>query len=433
MRWQIERMYFIAEKLLVVGALLYFMGAVVPVLRNPDDRYLDAQTSDSVILLEQLVIYAGAMIFMIPIRGRLLKVFAKNPVLCSLLLLILISTIWSAVPLFTLRRAIVFMLATVFGLYFGTRFETKEQIRIVASALAVCMILSVVFIVALPRYGYDRAIYKDAWRGVFIHKNIFGTYVVIATITFLCFRAESILELVVKYLCLALSVWLLIGSEAKGSYVVMMVSILLMFLYRLLHIYWKRVIPAATIALTVLAVAAVYVASNADAFLRGLGKDATLNGRIPLWTAVLNVSSGNRWLGYGFVGFWATNNHSVWSIIGWAPLKAHNGFIDLLLELGLLGLGIFALNTAIAIWRSIKLVARERTLESQWPLLMLSLILLYNVFESDLMVQNGFFWVAYVAITVSTQRAWSVSRATVRTAALTGTQFSVPEYEPCSQ
>jgi exopolysaccharide production protein ExoQ len=432
MRSQTERMYFIAEKILVVGAFLYFMAAIIPLLRNPDHMSLEIQASDSLLLLLQVVIYAGAMIFIIPNRGRLLKVFAQNPVLCCFLLLILFSTIWSAVPLFTLRRAVGFMLTTGFGLYCGTRFETKEQMRLVAYALAVCVMLSVVFIVALPRYGCD-AMYNGAWRGVFIHKNLLGGYMVVATFTFLCFHAESILELVVKYLCLALSVCLVIGSEAKGSYVVLLVSILLIVLYRLLHLHWKRLIPAAVVALTVLAVAAVYVASNADVFLRALGKNATLTGRTQLWTTVLAISSGNRWLGYGFVGFWATNSHSVWSIVGWMPHTAHNGFIDLLLELGLLGLGIFALNTAIAIWRSMKLVARERTLESQWPLLMLSLILLSNVFESNLTLPIGFMWIAYVAITVSAQRAWSVSRATVRTAAPMATQCSAPEYELCSQ
>jgi O-antigen ligase len=119
--------------------------------------------------------------------------------------------------------------------------------------------------------------------------------------------------------------------------------------------------------------------------------------------------------------------------VGWRPYKAHNGFIDILLDLGLLGLGIFGLNTAIAFWRSMKLVARERTLESQWPLLMLSLLLLYNVFEIDLIVPNSFVWVVYVAISVSVQRAWAVNRATERTVGSATVQFSAPEYEPCPQ
>jgi exopolysaccharide production protein ExoQ len=426
-------MYFIAEKLFVVGALLFFMGAIIPVLRNPGHVTGEIQASDPLSVFLQLMVYGGAMIFMLPNFGRLLKAFAQNPVLCSLLLLVLISVVWSAVPFFTLRRAIWFMLTTGFGLYLGTRFDIKEQLRLVTYALAVCVFLSVVFVVALPGYGVDMAMYHGAWRGVFFHKNSLGSYMVIATITFLCFRPKSAKEFVARYFAMALSLCLLIGSVAKGAYVTMMVSILLVFLYQLVRIYWKRLIPAAIVALTSLGIAAAYVASNADLFLRALGKDASLTGRIPIWTTVLAISSGKRWLGYGFAGFWATNSHTVWSIVGWRPAKAHNGYIDLLADLGWFGVGIFALNTALAFWRAVKLAARDRTMESQWPLLMLSVILVYNIFETDLMQVHGFFWVGYVTITVSTQRAWSMSRAAAPAMAPNVPQLSDAGYEPCLQ
>jgi O-antigen ligase len=424
-------LYFIAEKLFVVGAVLFFMGAIVPVLRNPGHVTGEIQASDSLSVLLQLLIYGGAMIFMLPNLGRLLQALAQNPVLCCLLLLVLSSTVWSTVPFFTLRRAIWFMLTTGFGLYLGTRFDIKEQLRLVAYALAVCVFLSVAFVVALPRYGIDMAMYHGAWRGVFFHKNSLGSYMVIATITFLCFRSKTGGEFAARYFAMALSLCLLIGSAAKGAYVTMMVSILLIFFYQLLRIDWKRLIPAATVALTFLGIAAAYVATNADMFLRALGKDASLTGRIPLWTTVLAVSSGKQWLGYGFAGFWATNSHLVWSIVAWKPAKAHNGYIDLLADLGWFGVGIFALNTAMAFWRAVKLAAHERTTESQWPLLMLSVILVYNIFETDLMQVHSFFWVAYVTITVSTQRAWRLSCASTPALAPNAPQLPGAGYEPC--
>jgi exopolysaccharide production protein ExoQ len=431
MRSKTERIYFIAEKVVVVGALLYFMGAIFPVLRNPGDNNM---VSDMPSLLLQMAVYALLLPFILRARGTVLNGILKNPVLMSLVLMALVSFVWSGDPTFSLRRALVFVATTVVGLYFGTRFDMREQLRLVTAALAICVFLSVFFIVAMPTYGFDIGVNAEGWRGVFLQKNYFATYMVFAVISFICFRAESFAETIIKYLGLAISVVLVAGSLSKGSYVVLAVSLLLVVLYRLLHLYWKRLIPAAAVAFTLVAIGAIYVSSNFDAFLRLLGKNANLNGRIPLWTAVLSVSTNNRWFGYGFAGFWITNEHSIWSMIGWAPLKAHNGFIDILLELGLVGLGLFAINTVIALSRSVKLVLRERTTESQWPLLMLSVILLYNIFESDLMVQNIFMWVAYAAITVSTQRAWSLSRAAERTERPDSpAEFSTPGYEPCPQ
>jgi len=434
MRLRTERMYFIAEKLFVIAAMLFFMGAVTPVLRNPDHLTGEIQASDPFNAILQLLFYAGAALFMLPQRARLLKAVTDNPVLCTLLLLVVLSAAWSSVPLFTLRRALWFLLTTAFGFYLGTAFEVKQQIRLVAYALAICVFLSVVLIVALPRYGVDVSMYHGAWRGVFFHKNSLGCYMVVSTVTFFCLRPETVVELVAKYLGIALSLCLLIGSVAKGAYVTMLVAVLLILLYRLLRIYWKLLIPALAVVLTILGIAVAYVLSDPDVFLRALGKNASLTGRIPLWTTVLAISSKSRWLGSGFAGFWAANSHTVWSILGWKPAKAHNGFIDLLADLGWVGVGLFALNSALAFWRAVTLAARERTTESQWPLLMLSLILVYNVFETDLMQVHSFFWVAYVTITVSAQRAWisSTSAAPVFAPKLAPLSTS-RGCEPCPQ
>ena len=139
MRRQTERMYFILERLFVIGALLNFAGAILPLLKNPGDSTLDMQASDPSATLLQLLIYAGAMIYMFPNRARLLKTLAANPVLCGFLLLILISCTWSSLPFFSLRRAIWFVLTTAFGLDFGPRFEPKEQMRLIAYALGLCV------------------------------------------------------------------------------------------------------------------------------------------------------------------------------------------------------------------------------------------------------------------------------------------------------
>ena len=436
MRWKTERMYFAAERLFVVAAIMYLTGAIFPVLKNPSHNFDVASASDPLAFALQFSVYAIAALFMIPIRGSLLEAYKKNPVLCCLLALILISFVWSPASLFTLRKSLVFMATTAFGFYFATRFKVEEQIRLVAYALGACAVLSVVFIVALPRFGVDLLQYHGAWRGVFYHKNTFGTYMALAMVSLLCLRTRTRAGQLARFVGVALSIVLVLGSQAKGSYVVMFALILLMFLYRLLHLYWKRLIPAATIALVLLGIGGIYVASNLPTVLAVLSKDASFSGRIPLWTTVLTLSEGKRLLGFGFGGFWATNTYAVYSLVGWNASKAHNGFIDLLLDLGWVGVIIYAMNTVTAIFRSMKFVAREKTLESQWPLLVLSLILLYNLVESDLLVPNSFLWAAYVVVTVSMQRIADESRVALRNELLgdsAANEFPGSEFEPCPQ
>ncbi len=431
MRWQIERMYFAAEKVTVVGAILFLVGAIAPLLRDPNHENMSVQTSDSLALILQLAVYAGAVIFMFPNRWRIVRAFTRSPVLFSLILLVLISTSWSAVPFFSIRRAIALLMWAVFGFYFGTRFKVNEQIRLVAYAMAISVLLSVVFIIIFPSYGTD-AKYLGAWRGVFIHKSEFGVYMVIAAITFICFRAKNLLELLMKYICLSLCVCLLIGSKATGSWVVMTLAICLVFAYRLLHIHWRRLIPAAITISATLGVVAIGVALNAEAILKVLGKNESLTGRIPLWITLLSMSSSHSLLGYGYAAFWATKSEIVWRAVSWTPHKAHNGFVAVLLDFGVVGLGIFVLNTAGTFWRCAKLVARERTIQARWPLLMLSVLLIYCVFEMDPMESTSFFWVSYVAITALAQRYVRAERSVVQRAS-TLSELDVHRAVPCPQ
>ncbi len=403
-------MFLASEPVFGVLALLFFMGAVLPVWRNPEHWFMDARASDPVALSVQILVYLLVLLLVLSLWRDVLDAVRSNPLVTALLVLTVVSVAWSGVPLFTFRRAIALVATTAFGFYLGTRYDTKQQIRLLGFALGISVLLSLVFIVIFPRYGIESGPNAGAWRGVFIQKNTYGRYMVMAVITFLCLRTRRGQHMG-KLVLIILALCLLAGSLSAGSYVMMAFSALLVVFYQLLYLPRKNLIPIGIIAGAMLAACATFVALNAGTVFEILGRNSTLTGRVPLWRFLGYKIAQRPWLGYGYVGFWSTENHTVWAQIGWTPLKAHNGYLDLWLELGLLGVGLFALNTAVLFGRSLKFVATRRTLESQWPLLMLSLIALHNVFESDLLIQNGFMWIIYVAITVSMQRALQVERS----------------------
>ena len=397
-------MFLSLEPLFGVVALLFFMGAILPVLRNPEHWFMDARASDPVALLFQVTVYLLVLLLVLSVWRDILAALWSNPLVTALLVLALASVLWSGVPMFTLRRAIAMVATTGFGLYLGTRYDTREQIRLLAFALAISVVFSLVFIVVFPRYGIESGPNAGAWRGVFIQKNTYGRYMVMAVITFLCLRRLRGQNMG-KLLGIVLALGLLAGSVSAGSYVMMVASILLLVAYQVLRLPRRNLFPIGIAVGAVLAAGAAFVALNSGAVFEILGRNSSLTGRVPLWHFLLYKIGQHPWLGYGYVGFWSTENHAVWAQIGWTPLKAHNGYLDLWLELGLIGLGLFVLNTVLVLGRGVKFVVSHRTLESQWPLLMLNLIVLHNLFESDLLIQNGFMWIVYVAICVSMQRA----------------------------
>jgi O-antigen ligase len=85
------------------------------------------------------------------------------------------------------------------------------------------------------------------------------------------------------------------------------------------------------------------------------------------------------------------------NILHWKVPHAHNGFIDLTLQLGFVGLALFMMCYFIAVRRALTLVHDDSEEESIWPLAYLAFIVLYQVTESTIFVGNSVFWMIYVS------------------------------------
>ncbi|GAA4749417.1 hypothetical protein GCM10023350_38150 [Nocardioides endophyticus] len=99
---------------------------------------------------------------------------------------------------------------------------------------------------------------------------------------------------------------------------------------------------------------------------RLLGRDtSTLSGRVPLWQAVWESTTGlDRWVGAGWGAVWphpwhpASSSGLYTDIIDRADitlLHGHNSFFDLLPEVGLVGSAVFALVYVQTVWSALRL------------------------------------------------------------------------------
>jgi O-antigen ligase len=89
--------------------------------------------------------------------------------------------------------------------------------------------------------------------------------------------------------------------------------------------------------------------------LSSLNKDPTLTGRVPLWGLLMELAVKHGFLGYGLGAFWLMGNDDVqwvWAVAEWQSPEAHNGYIDILLQLGLPGL-------VLAIWSLCEVIGRS--------------------------------------------------------------------------
>ena len=67
----------------------------------------------------------------------------------------------------------------------------------------------------------------------------------------------------------------------------------------------------------------------------------TLTGRIPLWEVLLSELGHHPWIGAGFAAFWSPDNlYRIEQLAGFSATSAHNGFVEELLNTGVVGLAI---------------------------------------------------------------------------------------------
>ncbi len=331
----------------------------------------------------------------------------RDKLLCILTALVLLSFIWSEFPSFTLSETRDVLMMTSFGLYFATRFNLKEQVQLVACTLLIGSILSTIFALAFPALGIHISDHPGAWKGVYGHKNSLGSMMVLSSLTFFLLPKES--SILYKWCGFIFSLILMILSTSKTSLVLSILLLLIIMFYKNFHWKGKISVIFIDIGILILGCVAVLVFTYWVELITGLGKDPTLTGRTPLWGAVLARLMERPLLGYGRGAFWAPKSQYAIEAgqaigSGWVPPHGHNGFVDLALDVGLIGFSLFLISYFTTFARALKRSYATKNLEELWPLAYLTFLAMNNVTESCLLYQANVYWVLFITVCLTTNQ-----------------------------
>jgi O-antigen ligase len=121
--------------------------------------------------------------------------------------------------------------------------------------------------------------------------------------------------------------------------------------------------PAAVHVLVVLVIvtaSSFMLLGGAEKVTHALGRNPNLTGRTDIWSAVIPLAR-NPFVGAGFESFWLSPrvHERLWVVFTGLPLnEAHNGYIEVYLELGWVGLGLIGLVLIDGYRRSVKAFRR---------------------------------------------------------------------------
>jgi O-antigen ligase len=128
--------------------------------------------------------------------------------------------------------------------------------------------------------------------------------------------------------------------------------------------------------------------------VESLGRDPTLTGRTELWATLLEMSA-HPWLGAGFESFFLGDRlELLWEKYWWQPNQAHNGYIEIYLTLGRVGLILMG----VLMWtgyRNAVQVFREDPMAGSLRLTFLIIALVYNVTEAAFKVVHPI-WIVFL-------------------------------------
>lgn len=374
----------------VAGALFIQSGAVFALaMTGPDGMLGDAERAK--LRLLSLPVYAVSLALLARQPGQVIAASSRNVTFLAVCVLPGLSVLWSVAPADTLRRAIGLILSIALAYLLAIRFSPRQLLLLLGGVLGAIMVLSLAAAAVMPSLAITPG--QTELRGVFIHKNVLGwaaSLSLVIAVAMTCDIARWIRRFGL-FLILPSAACLLLSQSATSLLAAFVGLAVMGALGLMAH---TGGVGRALIVLVVLQLAAALLMALAFAvgpLLDALGKDSTLTGRVPLWEFVDQAIAARPMLGYGYQAFWTDGNGLAWNIrgeIGWGAPHAHNGYRDMLLGLGLTGLLLCAVFIVRGIIEATRHHCRAPAAGWLWMAPVVSVILVINGSESNLMIQN---------------------------------------------
>ncbi|TAM67488.1 MAG: O-antigen ligase domain-containing protein [Microbacteriaceae bacterium] len=365
--------------------------------------------------------------------------FRKVPkTLALFLLLATVSIAWSFYPGASALGVAAQWCTTAAGVFLALCLTWEQLLRALGTSLRWVVGLSLLFelIVALfvrhpilPFWvHYDQPKLPQAFywsRGLLFHggqiqgiqgnSNLLAMSALIALIVFGVQLADRTVKrgTALTWLIVAAAAFVLTRSSTVIIAAVLSALVLLLALWTRRRDPRKRgAVYATAFGVIVVGVASAVVLWGP--ILKLLGKSEDLTGRLVIWKAVTDLALQRPMFGWGWISYWAPWVEPFKTLAvrkGVTYLQAHNAYLDVWMQLGILGLIIFVLLVGSTLGRSwFAAVDRPRTglddtvrytATALLPLLLIAALIAQSAAESRMLSEGG--WALLVLLAVKTK------------------------------
>ena len=393
------------EKLFAIVGLFCFSGAVQRFFMNDMGESIDVSAGNPAFQVVWFSIYSMALWLMIFRTRALPTILSFNPLILVFIIFLAASISWSQAPDITLRRTAGVWGPTIFAFYLICRFDLPTLLTLTSLALGFAAIGSLFYGMILPDQGImhdESPELQGAWRGLYTHKNSLGQVMLGNAIINLSLWRLKKNKLIL--LGLGLAVLLIILSRSTTSLILLPLAFMFPFLQQLMH-KSAKIHYVVFVLVLISSITIVLIGASAENFIIELtGKDLTFTGRVGLWNMVLTSITEKPLIGYGYGAFWIGGRGESGRINQVLELTydtAHNGYLDLVLDLGIIGLVLYLTTMLTYLVYFFKNFFIHQKEEYLWGFSFLFLQLIYNFFEGNLVKPNNLYWVLFLFVITS--------------------------------
>ncbi|MEO1433794.1 MAG: O-antigen ligase family protein [Cyanobacteria bacterium J06633_8] len=389
------------EKLATIILILITVGAAsIKPVHEISPNPLGGAAVDKILNALSYLILSGLIAYY---WKGFLYVSSKGIFQLLLLIIILFSVLWSADMGSSLTYIRGLIRIYFLAVYLAMRYTFKEQIRFIAFALGTTTVLSIIFPL-IPSFGgiHTTPELAGMWAGIFGHKNELGYMMVWSAGVSLHLALSESKFRWLRLTIFGLAICLIILSRSTTSLMILLTMIALLPLYKLsTNNNYKLQIITISFVLMLLVTGSILIFGNAEAIVGTSGKDLTLNGRTDLWEPVIKQILERPLFGYGYAAFWTSPFASnIRLTYEWAS-NSHNGFFEIMLDIGIGGFLIFAIGFirffTMALYRVVFLAKKP---EDYLPMQMLALIIILNITEARLLTPS-WNWFMYLSMSLT--------------------------------
>jgi O-antigen ligase len=369
-------------------------GAILPfILGEADYNYVTGAPRYEIALA---VFYALAGACALIHRRQVLAMARRSPVLLSLLFLVCISVGWAETPGLVARSALAVLGTTLFGVLLAARFTLAERLDLLSKVFHVLAILSVIFVIFLPQYGISTAAHSGAWAGVFNQKNELGSVIALGILVDWYRPMQKLPR------CFWLAVYgvLLMKSNSISPTMALLFTLLSVKTFQIFRMRYRVRPLAMVLMMPVVGTILLAIAAPSGLLQYASGRSADLSGRTELWRKLLPAVSLHPLFGYGYGDFWGGASKEFYDLtrkIEWVPMYSHNGYLEMVISLGIVGLILASLFLAKGLYQAILQADLGDSIEDLWPLAFLIFFLIHNTAECTIMRKNSLEWALCVA------------------------------------